>query len=271
MTRGAASSRWLRRGTYLAVAVIVAVAGACSPPKKSVQLTLTLDAIADPDGSGVLLIGTGVSCGDISLQVTQRTGNTFTLAGRGTLPKNPNDYCERYIDTGGENESPKTGRKSVDVREGAYVVKAARGADSLSFVYRNGIVATSRLTQRPSPTIDEVAERLARQRDLTIQVVDRLRSVLRDSKRLSCEQDPATAHFTRCEVKFGTALGLELDRPPLPPAATTAAGCTLSDVALIRYGMTCELTNAGAVLQVRLRDWGGLSDTQTVLVWVEVR
>jgi hypothetical protein len=86
----------------------------------------------------VVLIGTGVSCDDISVRVSRREADTFTLAGRGTLQKDPNDYCARYIDSGGESDSPHSARTSVNVREGSYVVKAATGSDSLNFVYRDG-------------------------------------------------------------------------------------------------------------------------------------
>jgi hypothetical protein len=72
-------------------------------------------------------------------------------------------------------------------------------------------------------------------------------------------------------MELRTAFGVSGDPPPLPPAAALDVGCRPSDLVGVERELTCELADLGAVLRVRLREWGDLIDTQTVEVWAQVR
>ena len=248
---GVSGERGRRPRLALALAALLSLApAACST--KPATLPLYVDAIAAPDGKRVVLLGTGLSCDDVRVRVASRKGDTFTLSGKGTVPMKRGDYCARYIDTGGENMSRKTGRVSVKVDEGQYRVRAELGGDSITFLFRDGVVATHRLGKGRS--IEEVATALAGQRDATVRAADRLTSLLPGWTRGACEQDPQRGHAVVCLLNSAPGYGTDgMPSAPLPADAVSGLGCVETKTA---YGqITCRLGNVSFHAEVKSHEY----------------
>lgn len=163
----------------------------------------------------------------------------------------------------------------MDIPEGRYVVRAGDGGDEAAFEYRDGIVATSWLLDERFATLGAVAEELAWQHEATLELADRLASLLERWERGRCAQNAMRRHLTDCEFTSPAGYvpsGLDNDASPLPAETLEALGCV--DVRQAPEGspLECDLALAGrgesATMHASARSYNQVSRAATTVVWL---
>ena len=202
------------------------------------------------------------------------------MSAEGSLPRH-GEYCAKYVDTDPQRPAPTSATKYVDLAPGEYTLRSPD--DTVTFLYRDGVVASSHLEQSRYPTLEAVANELLRQHKETIALTALLARQLHGWQRGPCinaaptvpssVQPSKLAVETRCSFNVPSSYGhLNARRdgyaPPVPVAALEALGCTHGRMRASRGALSCNVTRADAtVAEVHVfRPMSAAVDTATV--WV---
>ena len=139
--------------TGLVAAALVGLLGGCGPRTTEDDVDLTVTVEAGADRAHLVVIGVGYVCHDnLTISVLHREDEVIAVRGTGELPDNEDDYCDKYIDTGGAGPSREERRKTIEVDPGTYSVQTGDGVRLIEFEYADdGTVISS----SPFTTLEE--------------------------------------------------------------------------------------------------------------------